>query len=77
MKLKELDHLAVRFYSEPDFMPSRQEFAYLLELSRKALLAWQALTGIDSMDRDDVIEVLIQQGHIKRAVSNPHRPDGT
>jgi hypothetical protein len=65
MRLKELDQLAVRFYSEPDFAPTHEELKDLIGLARKALLAWQAMTGIDTMDYVDVLEFLKKNGLIK------------
>jgi hypothetical protein len=65
MKLKELDQLAVRLYSEPNFAPTHEELKDLFGLARKALLAWQALTGLETMDHDDVLKILRERGDIK------------
>lgn len=65
MKLKELDHIALRLYSEPNYAPTFEELKDIVGLARKALLAWQALTGIDTMDHDDVLKILRERGDIK------------
>lgn len=68
MDLKELREIEFHFVSDPDFSLTNSQIRDLIYLSKKALLAWCAFTGLDTMDHAAVMEKLEQRGQLPPGV---------
>ena len=64
MDLKKLREIEYRLVSEPDFSLTYSQIQDLIYLSKKALLAWEVFTGLDTMDHAAVMEALERRGQL-------------